>query len=284
MPTATPVAQEHRLKKHIALKQAASKKKDDQKVKSQFLKERSKLAKRAMTTIIKTLEGFGAEVTIEHERAPLLPLGSGKSGFGSRGVFKNIYFNEGDEKPRFGSLDDSIEAHVFAQRASGYTVAKVDFHDNNPQIGVIFGKSICSADENFNGNIGSFYALMDALLIISNKKELESPLKNLFFFAAALMPLKLESPSHYEDNLNFTLEWSQDEEPDSNYLTLKADVGEKVKILSGDLAGMTATVQAIHGHGTVRGFLVLYEPAYEIVTSDGKVQARLDSKEIEKIV
>lgn len=64
---------------------------------------------------------------------------------------------------------------------------------------------------------------------------------------------------------------------------LKADVGEKVRILEGEHKGKEAEILCIHGYGTVSAFVHLYEPAYEVLIPDDNIQMRLDSKEIEKL-
>jgi hypothetical protein len=67
---------------------------------------------------------------------------------------------------------------------------------------------------------------------------------------------------------------------------LIADVGEQVKIIKGeypDLVGKTGEILVIHAYGTMDNFQHLYEPAYEVLTSDGKVQVRLNSEDIEPI-
>jgi len=63
-------------------------------------------------------------------------------------------------------------------------------------------------------------------------------------------------------------------------IQLKADVGSKVKILNGNHKNLIGEILCIHGHGTVEGFLKLYEPAYEILTSD-YVQARYNTEDFE---
>jgi hypothetical protein len=305
VPVQEDTSNDQRLVNFIKRQQklAQSKKKDPkQLVLAEALKKQSLHARTAVDALIRLLKGFGAEVTIEHTKAALLSHKTGEPGYGRRNVFFNLWFNEEDSEPKFDSLNASFngdECYVSAQAASGYSVAKVvlPLDEGQHQVAsasgdvkdiTIFGKSICSANEVFNGNIGAFFALMDALHLLSKKQDLGFPIGNLFFFAAALMPLRLESPSHYEENLKLALENRTTREIDDKginlmAITLKADAGEKVRILTGEYAGKTGTVMCIHGYGTVSEFFKLYEPAYEIVTEDGRVQARFNSEDIERI-
>lgn len=66
-------------------------------------------------------------------------------------------------------------------------------------------------------------------------------------------------------------------------IELKADVGEKIRILEGEHKGKEAEILCIHGYGSVSEFIHLYEPAFEVLILDDMIQLRLDSKEIEKI-
>lgn len=66
-------------------------------------------------------------------------------------------------------------------------------------------------------------------------------------------------------------------------ITLKADVGEKVRILTGEHKGKTGEVLCIHGYGTVSEFHKLYEPAFEVLIYDGTIQTRFTSEEIERV-
>jgi ribosomal protein L24 len=66
-------------------------------------------------------------------------------------------------------------------------------------------------------------------------------------------------------------------------ITLKVDANERVKIITGEHKGKTGTVLCIYGYGTVSEFLELYEPAYEVLTEDGKVQARFNTEDIEPL-
>lgn len=180
-----------------------------QKLVSDMQKNRSKNAGLSANLLCDLLREFGAEVTIEHTKAPKLDVLPGTSGFGEREIMEDIWFGEEDENPHFGNVpEDSREVYIYAQRASGYTVAKVSFtgQGNTPTPkGIplhVFGKSICSANETFNGNIGAFFALMDVLNLLSRTEDFYSPLKQLFSFAISLLNVDLDIPSHYEDHLS----------------------------------------------------------------------------------
>lgn len=212
-------SQEIRLERYVKRKQSEDpifKEPTIQKLIANGRKSNSKAAHVASEMLTTLLEGFGATVIIDHVRAPKLNLKpggvidgkkiKGDSGYGERSSFKEIWFTKENPQPFFGP--DNDEAYIFAQHAAGYSIATVDFKTDNARLGTIIGKSICSAEETFHGNIGAFFALMDVLHLISIKTDVEHPLQNLFFFAVSLFDLQLDIPTHYQENLALVMEQS----------------------------------------------------------------------------
>lgn len=196
---------EQRLASFIRRQQKThTQKKNTQGLRSNIQKEQSKRASVAVDTLINLLEGFGAEVTIEHKKAPKLSIPSGETGYGEREIMINLWFTEDGEIPHFGKIPDDDSSYISAQEASGYSVAQVSLSINPVETKnfTVFGKSICSANEYFNGNIGAFLSIMDALFILSRIKKVDHPLKNLFLFAVSLFDLELDLPAHYRENLS----------------------------------------------------------------------------------
>jgi hypothetical protein len=217
---------EQRLERFIQIRKAISKQKTGpaQTLLAKIHKIRSKKAGLSSDLLCELLRDFGAEVSIEHTLAPKLDIPVGASCFGEREVMENIWFGEDDQEPHFGNLPDDIDKiYISAQQASGYSVAKVSLpiSHSEQQIEIsgtinemekelskhfiiVYGKSICSANETFNGNIGAWFALMDALHLISAKDNLGlfTPLRKLFSFAVSLLDVDFELPSHYTDYLD----------------------------------------------------------------------------------
>ena len=175
--------------------------------KTKMLKTRSKKASNAIRMLTELLESFGATVVIDHFRAPFTDAKQGESGFGDRVPFSNIWFDQEGIEPHFGMDGLEENVHIYAEEANGYSIATVSFGDESDLKGMIVnGKSICSADENFNGNIGAFFALFDVLSQIAFTLGLNHPLQHTFFLAIALCNIDMPLPAHYTEALNLVVE------------------------------------------------------------------------------
>jgi len=181
-----------------------------QEIQSKNRKQAVKDAKIAVFMLGNFLLDNNVDIKITHRKTEILPLQAGESGYGSRDILYNIWFTEQGNEPNFGT-DNLDKAYILAEKSHGYTLARLIIPSNNqeyPNPLIISGKAICSADEDYNGHIGAFFALIDALGIFSRMKEnwlQNHPLKNLFFLALSFFQITnhLNLPSHYQDNLFF---------------------------------------------------------------------------------
>lgn len=108
----------------------------------------------------------GIKVNFTHANNPIAEIPEGMSGHGQREVEMNIFFDKGETEPRYGSGTDSV---ISARLSHGWTVCEVTLRkdaltSNIPPTETVYvGHAICSANDNYNGNVGALISLSRAL-------------------------------------------------------------------------------------------------------------------------
>lgn len=144
---------------------------------------------------IETLRSMNVSIVPKHCINPIEINHRGISGDGTRQITRNLYFldNSSTEPNTVDDIKDLPEDVIlFAEKAIGYTTVTLTF-DVNDETYTIVGKTICSANDNYNGNIGVIQALQDAFNQIETM-NIETPLRNL----ASLI-------ANFQDMITFSL-------------------------------------------------------------------------------
>ena len=131
-----------------------------------------------MMTILKSL---GVSAVPEHQINPLAVREDGVPGDGSRQITYNLYFPSHDsteaESVEF-SADIPDDAVLVADEAIGYTTVELNFDDDDGNNHTIIGKTICSSNDHYNGNVGLLLAMQNAFDQIEARK-IETPITTL---------------------------------------------------------------------------------------------------------
>ena len=132
-------------------------------------KFRSLTLRRLVQQARETLRERGVSFKIRHNANPVEEIPAGLRGHGERSVIEDIWFTSTGTEPKIGTdtPDGSSPEGFFmgAKQCHGWTLCELEIDDK--QLGEILkfnGKSICSAKDTYDGNVGAYYALRNALL------------------------------------------------------------------------------------------------------------------------
>lgn len=145
-----------------------------QMTRNQFLRHVHKdLAQNFMTV----LRSMNVTAIPHHVVNPIAVRHDGLSGDGTRQITEFLYFpDHASETPIAAENFDTIpdDSVLFAEEAIGYTTVKLEFDANGERVTII-GKTICSAHDDYNGNLGVVLALKNAFEQIE-ARNIDTPL------------------------------------------------------------------------------------------------------------